>query len=84
MNIWKAWLIMIVVCISIGVMTKALEVYDRTVIDVGVIQGYHSYTKAFSQRQDYYIECDGTQLLNITPVDYPMVIESIVPEELCR
>lgn len=31
--------------------------------------GYWSYTKAFNSKCDYYIECDGKDLLNITKLD---------------
>jgi hypothetical protein len=37
---------------------------------------YHSYTKALNQRQDYYIECSGHNLINITPIGSPIFLDN--------
>ena len=37
---------------------------------------YHSYTKALNQRQDYYIECSGHNLINITPLGSPIFLDN--------
>jgi hypothetical protein len=37
---------------------------------------YYSYTKALNQRQDYYIECDGNNLINITPLGSPIFLDN--------
>lgn len=37
---------------------------------------YHSYTKALNQKQDYYIECSGRNLINITPIGSPIFLDN--------
>jgi len=50
-----------------------LAVSDTVAIDVEV-SDYSSYTKAFGCRQDYYIECQNGNLVNITPVGEPIML----------
>jgi hypothetical protein len=66
MNGFLIWLIFIIVCISIGVIA---DVTGITAIDVGVANNYHSCTKAYDIRCDYYIEYDGDNLINVTRTD---------------
>lgn len=35
---------------------------------------YHAHTAAMEQRQDYYIECDGDYVVNITPIGDPIIL----------
>lgn len=44
--------------------------------DKYVLYDYHSYTKALNQRQDYYIECSGHNLINITPIGSPIFLDN--------
>jgi hypothetical protein len=54
-----------------------LAVYSSVEIYVGVtIPENHSYTKAFDCRQDYYIECQGSDLINVTPIGDPILLET--------
>ena len=49
-----------------------LAVSDTVAINVSVAES--SYTKAFGCRQDYYIECQNGNLVNITPVGEPIML----------
>lgn len=61
----------------IALVTKVLAISGAVQISVGVIEPeYHSYTKALNQRQDYYIECSGINLINITPIGSPIFLDN--------
>lgn len=74
--------VLIVLCLLISFTSLVLALSDQVFINVSV-DGYHSYTKALDQRQDYLIECDGSNLLNITVLGEPIILENIT-EELCQ
>jgi hypothetical protein len=65
-------IIIFLLCSSIG-----YAVYSDVQISVSVKSAYHTYTIALDQRQDYYVECDGVNLLNVTPIGDPIPMEGI-------
>jgi hypothetical protein len=70
----KKLLIIIILITSASALVLAVQ--DSVQISVGVAKGYHSYTKALNQRQDYYVECNGTNLINVTPIGQPILLET--------
>jgi hypothetical protein len=69
-------LMLFVVGIVKPVLAKG-DVWAQATIDVGVTNDYHSFTKAFNCRQDYYIECKGSTLINVTPVGNPINLGNV-------
>jgi hypothetical protein len=76
-------IVFVVTLLSFTYLSYAQYVFDQAQIDVQVANSYHSYTKAFNQRQDYLIECNGTELVNFTPLYYPIIVDAIHLENLC-
>ena len=70
---WKVWLVLVLIALMGNL---SLAVYSTVTIDISVSDSYHAYTKAFDCRRDYYIECMGAQLVNITPVGEPIMMPS--------
>jgi len=68
--------ILIIIILITSISALVLAVQDLVQISVGVVEGYHSYTLALDQRQDYYVQCNGTNLLNVTPVGHPILLET--------
>lgn len=49
-------------------------VTGEVVIDVSIAPDYHSCTVALDLRQDYYLEYENGVLVNMTPLDEPIIL----------
>ncbi len=70
--------VIIVILIGVNALFLILLYQERT----GDTVFYYSETSAFAQIQDYYIECDGNKLINITPLGNPIIIDKV--RNLCH
>lgn len=69
--------ILIIIILISSISAIVLSVSDSMQIDVSVGDGYHSYTMAIHQIQDYYVECSGKNLVNVTPKGSPIFLENV-------
>lgn len=68
-----------IVRIFLGLVFFSALVYALEVpitVSVKIANDTWGYTKAFSQLQDYYIECNGNDLVNVTPIGDPYFTET--------
>ena len=68
--------LLIIIILITSISALVLAVQDSVQISVGVVESYHSYTMALNQRQDYYVECNGINLINVTPVGDPILLDN--------
>jgi len=69
--------ILIAIILITSISAIVLSVSDSVGIDVSVKDDYHSYTMALYQIQDYYVECSGKNLINVTPIGSPIFLENV-------
>lgn len=74
---WKEFILMGIIFILYLILfvNQVFGVSDVT-IDVYIEPSYHSCTIALMQMQDYYLEYEGPNLINITPVGDPIILEN--------
>lgn len=65
MNAFIAWFFVIALSLTVGVAAD-LATPDSVMIDVEVVPGYHSCTRAVDMRCDFYYEYEGANLINQT------------------
>lgn len=78
-SLYFGWVFLMITftCIKVWIFPTAY-VSAQTEMNVEVVHSdYHSYTIALSQIQDYYVECDGKNLINITPLDDPIILDKV-------
>lgn len=69
--------LLITAILIVTISTAVLALTGEVKISVSITQGYHSYTMALNQRQDYYVQCNGTDLINVTPIGQPIILENV-------
>jgi len=60
---------------------KSLHLNEQIVEEIFIDS---SKTISYLLRQDYYLECDGKNLVNITPIGKPIFVEQDLKEITCK
>jgi hypothetical protein len=84
MNAFKMCLVAIAIVVSLGAAAKALDFSGPAKALSDAASDYHSFTKAIINcdnygnciGQDYYVQCEGRYIMNMTPVSDGVVIQN--------